>query len=232
MYSCENTMVETYIPRFKYSPLYKSQKSLALRRKLIGSCFKLLLRVPDGHRLITPRIVADDVIQGITRTLASFNDILQFKKFFMTENLSQESYFIPLLAEGTLSEIFKSTQECVIILTLVENLSDGVSFCNEVTSLVRSKCFTFSGQCSRVSYEESSLIIEKCDVCLLVLLRYLLHLIEADTILDVKEQLEMLRMIKENDSRRRRWVEPLELGVNPPLLYPTVSKMFSIHRKV
>ncbi|CAI4035457.1 hypothetical protein SMKI_13G1050 [Saccharomyces mikatae IFO 1815] len=232
VYSCENTMVETYIPRFKYSPLYKSQKSLALRRKLIGSCFKLLLRVPDGHRLITPRIVADDVIQGITRTLASFNDILQFKKFFMTENLSQESYFIPLLAEGTLSEIFKSTQECVIILTLVENLSDGVSFCNEVTSLVRSKCFTFSGQCSRVSYEESSLIIEKCDVCLLVLLRYLLHLIEADTILDVKEQLEMLRMIKENDSRRRRWVEPLELGVNPPLLYPTVSKMFSIHRKV
>ncbi|CAI4047812.1 Smc5-Smc6 complex subunit NSE5 SKDI_13G1130 [Saccharomyces kudriavzevii IFO 1802] len=231
VYNGENTIVETYIHRFKYSALYKSQKSLALRRKLIGSCFKLLLRVPDGRRLITPRIIADDVIQGISRTLASFNDILQFKKFFMTENLSQESYFIPLLAEGTLSEIFKDTQECVVILTLVESLSDGVSFCSEVIDLVRLKCFTFTEQSKRISYEESILITEKCDVCLLVLLRYLLHLVDVETITGTTENLRMLRTIKENDSDRRQWVKLLELKNDPPLLYPTVSKMFDVHRE-
>ncbi|CAI4681986.1 BAP_1a_G0040260.mRNA.1.CDS.1 [Saccharomyces cerevisiae] len=231
VYNGENTIVDTYIPTIKCSPLYKSQKSLALRRKLIGSCFKLLLRVPDGHRLITPRIVADDVIQGISRTLASFNDILQFKKFFMTENLSQESYFIPLLAEGTLSEILKDTQECVVILTLVENLSDGVSFCNEVIGLVKSKCFAFTEQCSQASYEEAVLNIEKCDVCLLVLLRYLLHLIGTEAILDAKEQLEMLHAIEKNDSGRRQWAKALNLGNDPPLLYPIVSQMFGVHDK-
>lgn len=232
IYHGENTMVNTYIPRFEYSPLYKSQKSLALRRKLIGSCFKLLLKVPDGRRLITPRIIADDIIQGISRTLASFNDILQFKKFFMTENLSQESYFIPLLAEGTLSEISKDTQDCVIILTLVENLSDGVSFCNEVIELVELNCFAFTEQSIKTSYEEFFLVIEKCDVCLLVLLRYLLHLIDIETIREAKEALKMLKVIERNDLKRQQWVKSLDLGIEPPLLYPTVSKMFNIHLRM
>lgn len=107
-----------------------------------------------------------------------------------------------------------------------------VSFCNEVIELVELNCFAFTEQSIKTPYEEFFLVIEKCDVCLLVLLRYLLHLIDIETIREAKEALKMLKVIERNDLKRQQWVKSLDLGIEPPLLYPTVSKMFNIHLRM
>ena len=205
VYYDENTIVKTFIPRTIFSENYKFKKSMALRRKFIGACFRLLIDVPTGRKLVSPRLIADDIIASVVQYLSKFEDIKQFKAFFFTDDLSQELYFIPLLAEMTLLEISKDlVYDNKKGLGLVENMNNTDSFLKIILNIIDAGYFLppkdHNGE---ELWSVYSLNMEKSDVCLLILIRYMKYLVDDDVSISVGNTVDIfMKRIKELDKTR------------------------------
>ncbi|CCD23750.1 Smc5-Smc6 complex subunit NSE5 NDAI_0C00890 [Naumovozyma dairenensis CBS 421] len=232
VYHGENQLSKLYVPRTKYTKVYKARKSFQLRRKIIGSCFKLLIHVPDKHKLISPRgMSSNDIVDGISRTLATFQNIEQFRSFFLSDSLSQEVFFIPLLAEGTLAEIIENHRQHQeegpkTSIKVVKYLGDTEQFLLEFISLFE-KGFMVP-YCDKKITEKVILEIKKGDICVLVLFRYLLHLIPSKKLKCVKSFNHFIEVLKWNDSKRLDVANTQDSPLDIPTLYLTISKMLEI----
>ncbi|CCC71583.1 hypothetical protein NCAS_0H02730 [Naumovozyma castellii] len=229
VYRGENRLSNLYIPRMRYTKMYKIRKSLSLRRNIVGACLKLLVTVPNKHILTSPRIASDTLIDQICVTLAKFSDVDQFKSFFFTDSLSQELYFIPLLAEGTLAELFYNSGKLVKNLDekqplrFMENLSNVDNYLLYCADLFEKGFFmTESNQhITNVTLTE----MRKTDVCLLVLLRYLLQFEMNHAIISLPAYGKLLDTIKINDTNRQQMLATHESKIKIPPLYPIVTQM-------
>lgn len=230
VYRGENTFLETYIPRTKYSKCYKYKKSFFLRRKIIGTCFRLLSEVPGSHKLISPRMVADDIINGLSTTLAKFNDIEQFEAFFFTEDFSQVLYFMPLIAEDTLTQVYRNVyrfrqNDQIPALCLVEKLSNVDAFLNECISLFNEGFFM---PWKSSSNDEPINEIMKADICLLVLIRYLIYLMGIGAVSSSPSFKKLVLAISRNDVQRKDMASKYGLTSTMPKFRSAISRMLNI----
>ncbi|CCE65175.1 hypothetical protein TPHA_0K00410 [Tetrapisispora phaffii CBS 4417] len=221
VYYEENTFSKQYISRINYSENYKYIISMAMRRKLIGLCFKLLLNVPKGHKLVSPRLVPDDFMKSIVKKLCLFDNINQFKAFFYIVDLSHELFFIPLLAEMTIGELYHDMNPSKIKdqLQIVDYLDNFNKFLEYSIKLIDQGFFTMpiDNSSNNVSSDSDSndensddkikyvSPLQKIDICFSVVLRYAVHLnddgLEKSNIALFEQ---FIRAVNSVDQRRKK----------------------------
>ena len=183
------------------------------------------------HKLISPRMVVDDIINGISTTLAKFNDIQQFEAFFLTEDFSQALYFMPLLAEDTLTQVYRNVYRNrqikfqIPVLCLVENLSNVDAFLNECISLFNEGFFI---PWKSSANDEAIDGIMKADICLSVLIRYLLYLAGIDTVCSSPNFEKLVLAFTRNDVQRKDMASKYVLTSKMPEFRSAVSRMLNI----
>lgn len=231
VFNNENVLSKTYIPRTTYSRTYKLKKSMSLRRGIVGAYFKLLSEVPAGRRLITPNVTADQLTEEISNSLAGFNDLDEFRAFFITGDLSSALYFMPLLAEGTLSHLLKDFQELnsrtsdSTPLTLIENLDNVDRFLAECTSLLKEGFFV--PRSKKLSSDQLTDIM-KGDVCLLVMFQYAIFLNSASEMKSSPKWNELTAAAYRNDKRRRKALTESDSELCLPHLRPSLLRIVKL----
>lgn len=229
VYYGENTFSKTFVPRMYFSEIYRMKRSMSLRRKIIGVYCKLLTEVPAGHRLVKPKPNADELIEGLSESLAKFRNIKEFEAFFLTGDLSSSSYFVPLLSEDTLSRLFSNfmmsfedSRKKTVSLTLVENLDNIEKFLRECTSFFDRGFFAFS---EGPSSDEDLNNIRKADICILALFQHIKYLEGANVITENPYYARFIKAVSQSDSRRKAF-SPGNLSTpSPSQLQPLLSKL-------
>lgn len=229
VYHEENILSKTYIPRITYGKTYKLKKTMSLRRDIIGAYFKLLSEVPAGHRLVRPVSDADKLMKVLSGSLANFRDVDEFKAFFITADLSSALYFMPLLAEGTLSYLLCEFHQQIdqkdyerLPLTLIENLDDIGKFLRECTSLFEEGFFVPSQRGLSMGQLEN---VMKGDICLMVMFQYAIFLNTADAIESDPLFTKFTTAVYRNDKRRRKAIAGGNVERALPHLRPLLLKM-------
>lgn len=216
VYHGETILSNTFHPRVKYSDSYKVRKSLALRRKLLGLCFELLTEVPDGHRLIFPRMIPEDISNRIAVILVNFRDLEQFKAFFLNNIDKRPSYVLAYIVDDTLLEMFKKFGKRPL-----EKYELGMlAYCRDVDTFFKNcKYYIESGLFApwdNETPEKSYMDIQKADTCLIVSMKCYARSSDAA---DAPNKKEFLEVLSENDKKRKSGL---------PLLYPLVTKLMDI----
>lgn len=212
VYHGEAILSNTFHLRIKYTKSYKIQKSIALRRKFIGMAFKLLSEVPSGHRLVYPRMEADDMINRISVILSEFTNMEQFRAFFSGNPTS--SYFLPLLAEGTLLQLchkYKNTSDPLSWVIISDLLSGADAFLDKCISILETGLFI---PWDKQTPQDSILDISKADTCLLVLIKTFIRL--SGAALHSAKFEAMLSAVRKVDAERQACL---------PLLHSSIIKL-------
>ncbi|CAR28076.1 hypothetical protein ZYGR_0N05650 [Zygosaccharomyces rouxii] len=213
VYHGETTLSNTFHPRVKYTDSYKIRKSLALRRKLLGVCFELLTEVPNGHRLIYPRMIPEDISSRIAVILVNFKNLEQFKAFFSNNMDKRPSYVLAYIVDDTLLEMFKKFGRKPLKKSEIGILADS----HDVDTLFKNcKYYIESGLFApwdSKNPEKSYLDIQKADTCLIVSMKC--YAKNGDAV-NISNKKEFLKALLENDKKRKSGL---------PLLYPLMTKL-------
>lgn len=209
VYRGEATLSNTFRSRTKYTKSYKIKKSLALRRRLVGIAFKLLSEVPSGHRLVYPRMEADELIHQISIILSRFRNLEQFQAFF--SNNPKSSYFLPLLAEGTLLQIFhkfKNNNESLNLVIVTDLLNDANAFLSKCINILETGMFI---PWNEKHPQDSASDICKADTCMLVLIKTFFRLCGVPSSSNTLEL--MLSTVQAVDSKRQACLPRLHSSI-------------------
>lgn len=219
MYVGENLLSKTFVPRVRYTKDYKLKKSFEMQRKILRAYFKLLLDIPDGHKLESPIANFEDMVYRISKFLAGLDDVEQLKTFFFS-GVTQSLHVIPSIAQGTLCQIFSNFLEqssnknmSIPELNLVERLDDADSFMLECISLFKKGFFLLwdEGRKRDVIFD-----CIKADICLLVLVKRLQYLHGRTALIDSKHYDAFVASINENDSNKKHLIKSHFLGKEAP----------------
>ncbi|EDO18914.1 hypothetical protein Kpol_1023p85 [Vanderwaltozyma polyspora DSM 70294] len=201
IYQNENVISNAFLPRVKYSNDYKMLKSMSIRRKMIGLCFRLLQDLDDDERLELPKMSTNTLGDSIIRCVINFDNIKQFKMFFYTEMISKELFFLPILAEDCILKLsenyLENNRETLDLCSnfnnskaffqiLVELINDGYFYipelkCNDNDAYDKSNNKEKNDENNKIdakikkSLYKKYITIMKADICLIVLLRFFIY---------------------------------------------------------
>ncbi|SCW02788.1 LAFE_0F14290g1_1 [Lachancea fermentati] len=215
----------TYISHNDVSNEYKLKKTMALRRQILRLFFKLLQSLSPGVNII-PHVDEDCFFKDLAETLQSFESSEQLKSFFFTSTINLDISFLPMLAQHTLKQI-TGQLGFEVDMFIADNLGGDDVVLKELLEE-----FTIGLPRFNPDYEEPRekvyKSIEICDLCVVVLLRYLIYVHGTAALKKVDVFEGFLKAVKDNDKYRDLYAEEMNWeDLAPPKLYSLICELFS-----
>lgn len=197
VYKGETQPTEVYYQRVKYTKQFKAKVSMRIRRRFISLCFNILGSVPTGLHLPKPRIHKKRLLVEMSRTLSTFQNIVEFEEFF---TFDYEEFMFHLI-ERTLYELFKQDRRTIVTErpSLISGKDDLKTFFNEILALFKAGAFTPDVRINGLPPHEiidnaghvknEKLRLQKIDVCICTILRNVLQGQAKPLLVDCKKLL-------------------------------------------
>ncbi|CUS23460.1 LAQU0S10e00870g1_1 [Lachancea quebecensis] len=170
VYPKESMQVDTYVPKVLARASCKFTESMGFRHRLLGLFLSTLRSVPEGLELFKPCLSEANFVRHLGKVLSSFEDTSQLKHFFSVRNPYDFLDYMPLFAQAAANETLKEF-EADYTLALVEKLADIKSMVEELGNVFEG-CFPPLDEEYEGRPEHFYSSVEKCDIFLLVILRY------------------------------------------------------------
>ncbi|SCV05659.1 LANO_0H12354g1_1 [Lachancea nothofagi CBS 11611] len=226
VYPKETKRPDYYVPRNAKSKSSKFAESIQFRHRLLR-LFLLSLRPmseqSEGHN----HVLLDSTFScTLGRFLSKIEDLCQLKHFFSVRVLpSSDQNYMQIIAQATLREsieIFGLHES----IASVEKLRSGGSILEPLIEIFSSGFppLDEDWEKSRESFYTS---LERCDICLLAILRNWENDNELKSLKACKSSKKFIKSVKLNDQRREEFAMIMKWEDLPiPLLYTHLKKLY------
>lgn len=170
VYPKELMQVDTYVPKLLARTSCKFTQSMSFRHRLLSLFLTMLRSIPEGVEFSKPCLSEAGFVRHLGKVLSSFEDTSQLKQFFSVTNPYEFLDYMPLFAQAAANESLKAF-DANYTLSLVEKLANNDLVIEELGNVFEAGFPPLDENYdSRPEQFYSS--IEKCDIFLLVILRY------------------------------------------------------------
>lgn len=226
VYQKETSVSPNYISSANPTRVYKLKQSMKLRRAVLASFFKLLFELPGGQKLHSLKVNEKEFIKHMSRILKSFENLDEFKCFFYSSDFSKDIDYLSLLAEECINEIAQDLGHD-LRLSIIDSLGDENMFIAELIEIFETGFPRLDYEIYSGDWNTLEKCIAKCDICLIVLIKYAIN-IHGETTLKMADGFDrLLELLIINDKDRVLHVqENFDTQVTPPKLYPILTILF------
>lgn len=227
VYPKELKVVNTYVSRTSASSSYRLLESVKFRHRLMNLFFSFAKPDPWPKELETSKMsTSQNYFWYMGEVLDSFENLSQLKCFLSTTHLESFAQYLPYVAQSALSQKFAYFDSPYKLdLSTVRHDESGTQMTKMLTD-----AFEAGFPPIREDYDQSQKelykAIEKCDIYLLVLLRYWVYIsnpymcssVSFDVIKTLAGSNDLRRLAF---ARKRKWPDP-------PLLQMHLSSLLSM----
>ncbi|SCU88773.1 LAFA_0E14488g1_1 [Lachancea sp. 'fantastica'] len=224
VYDKEFTKPATYVTRTVEDRSLRFMESMAFRHRLLLSFTKLIDSLPDHLQSTYQNLSNARFNKTLSRFLSRIENLSQLKHFFCVANLSAFLGTMPHIAQATLNECLVDLEQQREV-SLVDSLGGDDTMINELIDLFGSG-FPLLDRNDVQPRNTTYTLIEKCDICLLVILRYWEYVHQSSRIKTRQSYQDLLESVHQNDQRRITFARVMNWEeAQLPLLSPQLNKM-------
>lgn len=167
-----------------------------------------------------------EFIQHTSRILKSFENLDEFKCFFYSSDFSKDIGYLSLLAEECINEIAQDLGHN-LRLSVIDSLGDENMFIAELIEIFETGFPRLDYEIYSGDWNTLEKCIAKCDICLIVLIKYAIN-IHGETTLKMADGFDrLLELLVMNDKDRVLHVQAnFDTQITPPKLYPILTILF------
>ncbi|CEP63682.1 Smc5-Smc6 complex subunit NSE5 LALA0_S09e00144g [Lachancea lanzarotensis] len=227
VYGKEKYTPATFVPRTVTDQSSRFVESMAFRHRLLRS-FTRLLDSRGAEMQSTCQVFSEArFVTTLSRHLSRIKNLEHLKQFFCVADLRSFFAIMPHIAQATLNEYLADLEQHRQI-SLVENLGGDDTMIDDLIELFVPG-FPFLDEQTDQPLTTTYMLIEKCDICLLVVLRYWEHVHKSSRIRTRKGFPHLLDTIRLNDQRRIETTRIMNCDdITIPPLLPNFEKLFGL----